>query len=292
MANITVTSPGARSKPGWLKRSQISSLITYIVLTAIVLVYLYTFWWILAGSLKTRGEFFSSPLSLIPKEWLWQNYLDAWNRAQFGKYFFNTVVVAAGVVAFTILFGSMAGYAFGRTSFPGRKLLQTIIVVTMFLPAGYTIIPIFDLMIKLHLTNTLWVLILLGVAGHVGLSTFFFWGYFTTLPREIEEAAVIDGATFWQVFSQVMFPLARPMTATVTLLTFLWTWNDFFTPLIFTLGRPELRTLAVGMFAFLRENSRDWTPMLAATVISLTPIILVFLFLQRYFVEAIAGAVK
>ena len=272
--------------------AQLGRWITYGILTVITLFYLYPFWWILGGSLKTRGEFFSRPLALIPEGWVFQNYVDAWNKAQFGGYFFNTVYVCAGVVIFVNLFAGMAGFSFGRTNFPGKKLLQTIIIVTMFLPAGYTIIPIYDLMIKLHLTNTREVLIVLGTAGNVGLYTFFYWGYFSTLPKELEEAAIVDGANFWRMFWNVMFPLARPMTATVTLMTFLNTWNDFFTPLIFTMRKPELRTLAIGMYAFMGEHSRDWTPMLAATVITLIPIILVFLFLQRYFVEAIAGAVK
>ncbi len=273
-------------------RAQIGRLVTYVVLSVIGWFYLFPFWWMVAGSLKTKNEFFSRPLSLIPQEWFFANYVDAWNKAKFGTYFLNTVFVACCVVGGVIIFSSMAAYALARTEFPGKRILQTIIVVTLFLPAGYTIIPVYEIMLKLHLTNTIWAIIILGIAGATGFNAFLYWGYFATIPKEFEEAAVIDGASFVQTFWRVVFPLAKPMTGTVALMTLLGVWNDFFTPMIFTLNKPHLRTLAVGMYAFVSENSRDWTAMLAAAIITLTPIILTFIFLQRYFVEAISGAVK
>jgi raffinose/stachyose/melibiose transport system permease protein len=275
----------------WSRNNTVNLLI-YVALALVLVFYLYPFWWIIGGSLKTNREFFSTPLNLIPAQAQWQNYITAWNKAHFGNYFLNTVIVTSGVVLGTVIFASMAGYALGRANFPGRGLLQAMIVITMFLPAGYTIIPTFEIMLKLGLTNTLWALIILGVAGPMGFYTFLYWGFFSTLPKEMEEAAVVDGANGWQVYFYIMLPLAAPMTGTVALLSFLASWNDFFTPLIFTLGKPELRTMAVGMFAFIGENSTDWTPMLAATIITLLPVIIVFLFLQRYIIEAVAGAIK
>ena len=275
-----------------LGRGQTGRLVTYAVLAMIGWFYLFPFWWMLAGSLKTHSEFFSAPLSLRPADPQWGNYVDAWTRANFSVYLGNTVFVVFCVVMGVILFASMAAYALARSEFPGKRLIQVIIVVTIFLPAGYTIIPVYEIMLSLRLTNTIWALVIMGIAGGVTFSTFLYWGYFATLPRELEEAAVMDGANFWQVFWSVMLPLAKPMTGTVALMTTLSVWNDFFTPLIFTLNKPELRTLAVGMYAFVSENSRDWTAMLAAAIITLVPIIAIFLFLQRYFVEAIAGAVK
>lgn len=292
MANIATTVPGVHSKKRRLSRGQIGRLITYAVLTVLCWFYLFPFWWMIAGSLKTKNEFFSRPLSLIPQEWVFENYVDAWNKARFSTYFLNTVFIACCVVSGVILFASMAAYALARTDFPGKRLLQTIIVVTLFLPAGYTIIPVYELMLKLHLTNTIWAVIILSIAGMTGFNTFLYWGYMATIPREFEEAAIMDGANFWQTFWRVVFPLASPMTGTVALMTLLGVWNDFFTPMIFTLNKPELRTLAVGMYAFVSENSRDWTAMLAAALITLAPIILMFMFLQRYFVEAISGAIR
>jgi raffinose/stachyose/melibiose transport system permease protein len=134
-------------------------------------------------------------------------------------------------------------------------------------------------------------IIALAGGGHVA-AVLLYMGYFRGIPRELEEAAVIDGAGFLTVFFRVMLPLAGPVTATVVVLTFLSTWNAFFLPLVFTFSRPDLRTLSVGMQAFVGENSVDWPGMAAAATLSLIPIVLLFLFLQRYFFDGIAGAVK
>jgi len=131
----------------------------------------------------------------------------------------------------------------------------------------------------------------LSGGAHVA-SILLYLGYFRQLPRELEESAVIDGAGFLSVFGRIMLPLANPVTATVTLLTFLGTWNAFFLPLVFTFSRPDLRTLSVGMLAFVGENSTDWSGMAAAATISLLPVVALFVLLQRYFVEGIAGAIK
>lgn len=267
-------------------------LLTHAVLLVIGFFYLYPFLWMLAGSLKSLNGFFTQGLSLVPDAWLWRNYFDAWTVARFGTYFANTVFVTISVVVLTNLFSSMAGFAIARTNLPGKRLLIGAILVTLFLPRGYTILPVFEVILKLGLNNTLWSVILVNTAGGMIFNTFLYMGYFNTLHREIEEAAIIDGASFPRLYWTIMLPLAGPMIATVTLFTFISNWNDFFTPLVFTLGRPELRTLAVGMYAFAGENSRDWTLMCAGAVITIAPIVLVFLVLQRYFIEGIAGAVK
>jgi raffinose/stachyose/melibiose transport system permease protein len=165
-------------------------------------------------------------------------------------------------------------------------------VATVFLPTGYTIIPVFEMVNRLGLADTLWGVILAQSGGAHVLYILLFAGYFSQLPRELEEAAIMDGASFVRVFVQVMLPLAMPIVATVIILHFINSWNDFLLPLVLTLSRPDLRTLAVGMYAFRGEFYVDWSGMAAAASISLLPVILVFLFMQRYFVEGIAGAVK
>jgi ABC-type glycerol-3-phosphate transport system permease component len=131
----------------------------------------------------------------------------------------------------------------------------------------------------------------LGGGGHVA-NILIYAGYFSRIPKELEEAAILDGAGFIDIFFRVMLPLAAPVTATVAILTFLFAWNSFFIPLIFTFSRPSLRTLAVGMLAFAGEHETDWSGMAAAATLSLIPVVLVFFFLQRYIIEGIAGAVK
>ena len=191
-----------------------------------------------------------------------------------------------------VLFTTMAGYTLARTSFPGKRLILGLIALTLFLPNGYTIIPLFDLVTRLGLLNSLGSVIIIESAGGIIFSTFLFMGYFSSLDWDIENAAQVDGANFHQRFWLIMLPLSKPIIATVALLTFINSWNNFYIPLVFTLGVPELRTLAVGMFAFVGENTVDWTSLAAGSVITLAPIVLLFILLQRYFINGLAGAVK
>ena len=254
--------------------------------------WIYTFLWMVGSSLKTTKDFFDRGLDILPGQVAWSNYSQAWNEGNFGPYFLNTVLISVGVVILVVLFTAMAGYALARTRFPGKRLVLVLIALTLFLPHGYTIIPIFDLITRLGLLNSLASVVIVETAGGVVLSTFLFMGYFASIDQDIENAARVDGANFHQRFWLITLPLARPIIATVALLTFIGSWNNFFIPLVFTLGVPELRTLAVGMFAFVGENTVDWTSLAAGSVITLAPIVLVFIFLQRYFISGIAGAVK
>jgi ABC-type glycerol-3-phosphate transport system permease component len=288
----TATTPQIEKRITRRMRVRPAMLLIHLTLIVCGYFYLFPFLWMLAGSLKSLNGFFAQGLSLVPDAWRWQNYSEAWTVARFGTYFGNTLFVTLATVVGVNLFSSMAGYVLGRTNIPGGRWLIGLIVVTLFLPRGYTILPIFEIVLRLGLNNTLWSVVLVNTAGGMVFNTFLYMGYFRTIHREIEEAATMDGANFPILYWRIMLPLAGPMIATVTLFTFITNWNDFFTPLVFTLGKPELRTLAVGMYAFAGENSRDWTLMCAAAVITIAPIMLLFLFLQRYFIEGIAGAVK
>jgi ABC-type glycerol-3-phosphate transport system permease component len=267
-----------------------------LILHAILLVggfiWLYPFLWALGSSFKSADGFFNEGLSIIPKEFEWYNYVDAWVRASFGQYFLNTVFITVVVVILTVLLTAMAGFVLARTRFLGKRTLLILIAITVFLPHGYTIVPIFDLVQRLGLLDTLWAVIIVETAGNMVFNTFLFMGYFTTMDREMEDAARVDGANFHQLFWQVMLPLARPMMATIALFTFINSWNNFLIPLVFTLGNSDLRTLPVGMYAFIAQASTDWTQLTAASIISLVPTVLVFVFAQRHVINAVAGAVK
>ena len=266
--------------------------IIHLSLIVLGIVWIYPFLWTTSAAFKTTAEMFGGGLNLIPKQPVLDNFVRAWTVANFRVYFLNTVLVTAAVVTITVIWTSMCGYALGRYDFPGRKFFMGAIVATLFLPTGYTIIPIFDLMNKLGLLNTLWSIILGESGGAHVIFILLFAGFFSSLPKELEDAALIDGAGFVRIFWNVMLPLAKPVVATTIILQFMWSWNAFFLPLVFTLSRPDLRTLGVGMYAFVAEYNTDWTGMAAAATISLVPIILIFLLLQRYFIEGVAGAVK
>lgn len=266
----------------------------HLLLLSLGFVWVYPFIWMLSASLKTTKELFdlNSVWNLIPSAWQLQNYVRAWTVANFSGYFLNTVIVTCCTVLLVLFLTATCGYAFGRYNFPGKKLIIALLVATIFIPPGYTFIPVFDLLKRLGLLNTLTAVILAEAGGGQVLYILMFMGFFAGLPGELEESARIDGAGFLQVFWKIMLPLSTPIVATVSIFQFMNTWNAFFNPLIFTLGRPELRTLGVGMFAFTGEYAFDWTGATAAASISLIPVIIVFLCFQKLFINGVVGAIK
>ena len=275
-------------------RRRRNSLLTHLLLLALAISWVFPMLWAATGSIDQKLHLFSRGSSLmIEGAPQWQNYVIAWKDAKFGQFFFNSVTIAFFSVTLTILITAMAGYALARYQFPGRKVIMVVVAITMFLPRGYTLIPIYDIMHVLGLLNTIWSIVIMQIAGNLIFCTFLFVGYFMSANKELEEAARIDGAGYNKAFFYVMFPTARPMIATVGLFSFIGSWNDFIIPLVFTLGAPDLRTVPVGMAAMVGGASgTNWPVLAAASVISLLPIVVVFVVAQRYIVDAFAGAVK
>jgi ABC-type glycerol-3-phosphate transport system permease component len=263
-----------------------------IVLAAIALAWIYPLLWILSASVKDATGIFGSGLSLWPESWQWENYSRAWDEAGFARYMLNSVLVTVGTVVIVVVRCAAAGYVIARYRFVGRRLIVGVLAATMFIPTGLFIVPVVELSDLLGLLNShLGLILALAGGGHVA-AVLLYAGFYAKVPKELEEAAVVDGAGFLRTFVRIMLPLSGPITATVVVLTFLATWNNFFLPLVFTFSTPENRTLAVGMLAFQGTNSTDWSGLAAAASLSLLPILALFLVLQRYFVEGIAGAVK
>lgn len=268
------------------------SIFTHIVLIVLCLVWIYPFMWMVSTALKSQSEALAGGLSLWPEELNFDNFVRAWTEANFRTYTINTTIVATSVGLIVVAVSSMAGYALGRGTFPGRRIIMGALVATLFLPRGYTILPVFILINALGLNNTLFGIILAESGPAHVVAIMLFSGYFAKLPKELEEAGLVDGAGQVRIYLQIMLPLAKPVAATVFILTFLHAWNSFLIPLVFSLGDPNIRTLGVGMYAFRGEYSVDWSGLAAGSVIAVAPIITIFLLLQRYFVEGIAGAVK
>ncbi len=276
----------------WLRHpGQVRRLITYVVLIAICAIWIYPLIWMISASFKTEAEIFAG-LSLLPESLQWANFGRAWTDARIGDYFINTVIVSVSGVLIVLFTTSTMGYVLGRHDFIGKRVIIGLLASLVFLPQGYTIIPVFDLITALRLDGSLFGIILAESGSAHIIMILLFAGYFRQMPRELEESAVLDGASFPRVFLQIMLPLAKPVIATTIILQFITSWNDFLVPLVLTLSRPELRTLAVGVYSFQGENFTAWTDMAAASTISVVPVIVVFLFLQRYFIEGMAGAVK
>lgn len=268
------------------------TLITVLALLVISALWVYPFLWMLGASVKQPLEIFAGGLNLLPEQWQWNNYSRAWEDANFGRYLLNTSIVTTGATLLTLAQRSLTGYVLGRYSFIGKRVLIGVLIGTMFIPAGYTIIPLVEIADRLGMLNSLWGMTLVLGGGANTAAILLFAGYFSQIPKELEEAAVLDGAGFVQIFSRIMLPLAKPVIATVTIITFMGVWNQFFVPLVFTFSRPELRTLSVGMLAFVGQHETDWSGMAAAATISLIPVMIIFILLQRYYIEGIAGAIK
>lgn len=278
-----------RSPGHWPRRIR-ASLLTLVV-ASVALVWIYPFIWMVSASLKNNAEVFAG-LGLTPEVIRLDNYVRAWNDAHIGRYFLNSVFVTVISVVVAVGATALIGYVLGRYQFPGRKVVIGVLAAVMFLPEGYTIIPIFDLISSMGLSDSLWGVALAEAGGAHVVMILLFAGYFAQLPAELEEAAKIDGAGFLSVFLRIYLPLAKPVVATAVILQFMHSWNDFLLPLVLTLSRPELRTLSVGIYSFRGEHLTDWSAMAAASTIALLPIVLLFMLLQRYFVESVAGAIK
>jgi raffinose/stachyose/melibiose transport system permease protein len=290
------TEPGAPARPSVNNRrrkkpGRIRRIITHILMTPLSLIWIYPFVWMMSASIKPNSFVFAG-LALFPTKPFFSNYVDAWVNGNIGRFFINSVIVSVGGVIIVVLTTSSMGYVLGRYPFPGKKIVIGILAALAILPQGYTIIPIFDLIDKLHLDGTLFGIILAESGQAHIIQLLLYAGYFRQLPSALEEQALIDGASYFRIFFTIFLPLAAPATATVIILQFIASWNDFLLPLVLTLSQPDLQTLAVGVYSFQGENQTDYAQMSAASTISLLPVIAVFLFFQRYFVEGLAGAVK
>lgn len=273
------------------RRQRIRQIPTHLWLVPLALAWIYPFIWMVSTSLKAENPF-EDALQLLPDQVTFDNFARAWDVGNFGTYFFNTVIVTAVVVFIVIVVSSLAGYALGRGSMPGKKIVVGLLVATMFLPNGYSIIPVFLLIDALGLNNSLAGVVLTLAGPSNVIAILLFMGYFAALPNELEEAAIVDGAGHLRIYMRIMLPLAKPVIGTVAIFNTIGAWNAFLIPLVFTLSRPDLRTLGVGMYSFFGELSTDWSALAAGAVITILPIVIVFLWLQRFFIEGIAGAVK
>ena len=266
--------------------------ILVIIMGFIGFCWIYPFLWMLSASFKTTMEIFQKGLNLIPNHFSFENYWRAWIKGGFSGYFMNSVITTVFSIVLMIIRCALAGYVLAKYNFPGKTFILSILIVTFLIPLGTTIIPTVQLSQRLGLLNTRHGLILAMAGGGGVASVLLYKSYFEKLPPSLSEAAVIDGAGFFSIFSRVMFPMTGPVTATVTILTFMGSWNNFMLPLVFTFGVPSLRTLPVGMMAFQSANETDWSGMAAAGTMTLIPIVVCFIVLQKYFVSGIAGAVK
>jgi multiple sugar transport system permease protein len=272
------------------------NVFSYIFLIAFCLASLFPIFYAIMGSFKSNMDFMTGVGGLIPKTWHPGNYEKAWNAANFARYSFNSIYVTMCAIIGCTILTSMAGYVFARGDFPGRKFIMSMFLATMFLATGaITIYPIFSLSKSLHLNTSLWGLIIIYVFSINVANIYLVMGYVKGLPKEMDEAARIDGCGFFSTYLRVILPLCKPILATVALLTFKIAWNDYLMPMVFTLSNEELKTLTVGVVSLKSSGggAGAYDMMLAGTAISLVPMIVFYSFTSNFFVSGItAGAVK
>ena len=257
----------------------------HLVLIPLAIVMLIPMIWMIITSFETLSETRHFPPILIPNSLQWQNYTAVLQQAPFARWFMNTLIVTVVVVAGNLLFCSLAGYAFARIKFFGRDVVFILVLATLMIPFQVIIIPTFIIVRKLGLIDTLGALIVPNLAGAFGI--FLLRQFFRSLPIELEEAARIDGASRLGVLFKIVLPLSGPVLATVAVITFLWTWNDFLWPLV-TLYSPNNMTLQLGLTTFQGAHSTNTHLLMAANVMSIVPVLFLFVFAQRFFIRGIA----
>lgn len=275
------------------KRKKIGrGLMNHVLLAGIGFIWIYPFLWTVSASFKSQTEFFENRLGLLPKAPTLDNIIRIWSKADFGTYFINTVIVSLFSVIIVLIMTMMAGYAMGRYRFWGRNVVMAIFLGSIAIPLVSTIIPTYEVIKSMNLIGTRTGLILSQAGGAHVIFLLLFTSFFESIPKEMEEAAKMDGCNYFKTFFYVMMPICKPIATTVVIMETIWAWNAFMLPLVLTLNNPSSRTLAVGLYVFKGENVVDWTGIAAGGSIAVIPIIILFIFMQKYFVEGIAGAVK
>lgn len=272
----------------WGMRAIYTALILYCTYNVGLFVLLFI------GSLKGKTEIFSKSLWSLPDKAMWKNYIDAWDIGKIGQYTMNSVYVTVMTVVITLVLASMAAYILGRVQFKGNDLVLTVIMVGMMLPPFVIAIPLFDILRSLNLLNNLNGLVLVYVAKQLPFTTYMLTSFYKGLPYDLEEAAVIDGASPLTTFAKIMMPLTSSAMLSVSINNMLQTWNEFLLALIF-LSDKKIYTLPIGLFYLSQaaEYSSNWTLLFAGMITSVVPILIVFAIFQKQFAQGVSqGAVK
>lgn len=268
----------------------------YAFLVVAALLMVAPFLWSISTSLKQPGDVFAYPPQLLPDPATFQNYVDVFTKLTFDRYFLNSVIVTGSVVLLNVLFGTTAAYAFAKLRFPGREAIFFLLLLTLMVPFQVNLIPLYKIMVELHKAIPA-----IGADTYFGIvapsaiqvfGIFLMRQFLRAVPDEILESARMDGASELRILRSIVFPIALPGMATLAIFTFLGAWNDFLWPLIVT-NSDEMRTMPVGLALLARKNASNWGDTMAGTVLTAAPLIVMFLVLQRRFIEGLtAGSVK
>jgi ABC-type glycerol-3-phosphate transport system permease component len=264
----------------------------YLLLGAGAIVLALPFMYMLSTSFKEHAYVLEVPPRLIPSDPTTNNYRQAWGTSNFDRYFVNSLIVAIATTAGSVLLSAMMAFAFARFRFPGRRLLFGVLLLGLMIPTMMLIIPQFLLARWLGLMDSLSGLVLFYVGGTLALNTFLLRGFFENIPKELDEAMIVDGASAWRRFVSLFVPLSRPALGTVAIFSFLASWDEFVWALTI-INNPDKRTLPIAIALFQGEHQTSWGLVFAASTIAVIPVIVVFVIFQRQFVGGLTtGAIK
>ena len=278
-----------RAEPEKPRRSRLASLLIHAALIAASIAMLYPLLWMISAAVRPQSEIFGST-SLWPSSVTFDAFVRGWNALSvpFGQFFLNSAVVALLSVVGNVLSCSLAAFAFARLEFWGRKVWFALMLATLMLPYHVVLIPQYILFLKLGWVNTFLPLVVPKFLAHDAFFIFLMVQFFRGIPRELDEAAMMDGCSPWRIYYKVMLPLSLPVLATAAIFSFIWTWDDFFGPLIY-LSDIRTYTVQLGLRSFVDATSEsDWGGLFAMSILSLLPVFLFFLFFQRLLIEGIA----
>jgi multiple sugar transport system permease protein len=274
----------------------LSAVPVYIFLTGAVIVALFPVFYTIMASFKSNMDILANPDAVFPDRFALDNYIKAWQVANFSQYTINSIHLAFFIVTGTIITCTVAGYVFDRGRFPGKELIFALVLSSMFVSLGsLTLYPVVMIAKFFGINKSLWGVIIIRVFSLEVTSLFIARGYINTIPREIDEAAKIDGCNFFQIFLKIIFPVVKPLIATIGIMQFRAAWNDYMMPLVFTMANKARMPLVVGVVNLKTngEAASNWNLMLAGTAIAIIPMILVFILFNRYFIDSLtSGAVK
>jgi multiple sugar transport system permease protein len=285
-----VASAQAGTRTG--RRLRPSSVVVYALALLALVILLGPLVWMFGTALKEQSEIFTWPPSLFPKHWHWDNFVQAWQGAHFSRYFINSTIVSLVSVATNVFLGAMAGYAFARLRFPGRNFLFIVVMITLMVPNAVLIIPLFLMMKNVPFTDPGgWLNTYQGVilpTAVTGFSIFLMRQFLQGIPRELDQAAAVDGANLFQVFWHVILPLTKPALAIIAVFTALTRWNDYLWPLV-AIRDPDLYTVQIGLKYFIGPYHAQWNLLMAGAVIAAVPMLFVYALFQPFFEQSLGN---
>lgn len=266
--------------------------ITHILLALFAFIQIYPLFWLLEFSLKDNSEIFGGNIAGLPQHWRFENYVTAFFQANIMQYFFNSVLVTVITIALTIIIAAMSSYAISRMIWKGREITLKLVLMGMMVPIHAALLPLFIILSKSHMLNSYLSLIIPYVAFGLPMAIYLFISFMESLPRELEEAAAIDGCGIYQMFFRIILPLIRPAIATVSIFTFISAWNELMFAVTF-INKAEYKTLTVGIMSMVGAYTTKWGEIGAGLMIATIPTVIMYLLLSKQVQQSlVAGAVK